>query len=52
MKMNEKIYKVMDGAGLTSLVLGIVTIIFGVTTGVLLIINAAKILKAKKGILI
>ncbi len=52
MKMNEKIYKIMDSTGLASLVLGIITIIFGITTGVLLIVNAAKSLKAKKEILI
>ena len=50
--MNEKVYKVMDNTGITNLVLGIVTVVFGLTAGVLLIVNAAKVLHAKKGILI
>lgn len=50
--MNEKIYKTMSAAGTSSLVLGIIAATAGVVTGVLMIINGAKLLKRKSEILL
>ncbi len=50
--MNEKQYKVMGNAGVTSLVLGIVLIASSIATGVLLVIQGAKLLKSKEDMLI
>ncbi len=50
--MNEKQYKIMGNAGVTSLVLGVVMIASAVAMGVLLIIQGAKLLKSKEDMLI
>ena len=50
--MNEKQYKIMGNAGVTSLVLGVVMIASAVSMGVLLIIQGAKLLKSKEDMLI
>lgn len=45
--MNEKLYKTISVSGVWSLVMGIITLITGVTSGVLLLISAARLLKCK-----
>lgn len=45
--MNEKFYKTVSSAGIWSLVMGIITIVTGVTTGILLLITSAKIFKSR-----
>lgn len=45
--MNEKIYKTMSGTGAGSLVIGILTIVFGVTIGTICIVNGARLLHGK-----
>ncbi len=45
--MEEKIYKTMSGSG----ALNIVTLVAGITGGVLLIISGAKLLSSKSKIL-
>ena len=50
--MNEKIYKTMSATGVSSLILGIIDAIAGVVTGVLMIINGARLLKRKSEILL
>jgi hypothetical protein len=47
--MDEKLYKTVSAAGVWSLVMGIVTIVTGITTGVLLLVTSAKILKGRNG---
>jgi hypothetical protein len=42
--MDEKLYKKMKSIGVTSLVLGIVTIALAVGTGVVMIVNGARLL--------
>lgn len=49
--MEEKTYKTMNGAGALNIVLGVVAIVTGVATGVLLIISGAKLLAGKSKIL-
>lgn len=50
--MNERAFKTVGRSGAWNLVLGIVVIVIGVGTGVMLLINGAKLLSAKSSILI
>lgn len=52
MKMSEKTYKTMASSGTAGIVVGIITIVCGIATGVLMIVNGAKLLKRKSEILI
>lgn len=45
--MNESIYKTMSRAGAGTLTLGIVVLVTGIVSGVLLIINGARLIKKK-----
>lgn len=47
----EKLYTKLNSVGICSLVMGIVTIAIGVGAGITMIVNAGKLLKAKKDIL-
>lgn len=49
--MNEKIYKTMAGVGAANITIGIVAIVTGIAWGVLLIVNGARLLKSKSGII-
>ena len=46
----EKAYKTMRQAGAGSLVIGIITIVTGVTAGIIAIVNGARLLKNKSEI--
>lgn len=50
-RMEEKIYKTMNGAGALNITLGVISLVAGVTGGVLLIISGAKLLARKSKIL-
>lgn len=50
--MNEKIYKTMSSTGAGSLTLGIIVLVTGVVSGILMIVNGAKLLKRKSDILL
>lgn len=50
--MSEKIYNTMKHAGGANLVLGIIIMVTGICTGVLMIIHGAKLLKSKNQVLI
>lgn len=49
--MEEKIYKTMGGAGALNISVGVVILVAGITSGVLLIISGAKLLAGKSKIL-
>ena len=49
--MEEKIYKTMNGAGALNIVLGVIAIVVGVTSGILLIIGGSKLISRKSSIL-
>ncbi len=49
--MEEKIYKTMGGVGAANLVIGICILITGIASGVLLIINGARLLNKKDKLL-
>lgn len=48
---NEKIYKTMTNVGAADLAVGIVVLLTGIVTGVLLIINGARLLKGKSDLI-
>ena len=50
--MSEKLYKIVSGVGAGSIALGIITLVTGVTTGVLMIVNGARLLKGKSDMMI
>lgn len=45
--MDEKLYKKVKAAGASSLVFGILMLVFGLAAGVMLVINGAKLLAHK-----
>lgn len=47
----EKVFKTMRGTGALNIVLGVVVLVIGVASGVLLIIGGAKLLGDKSKIL-
>lgn len=48
--MMEKLYQKMNSIGISSIVMGIVTIAVGIGAGVLMIVNGARLLASKKDI--
>ena len=50
--MNEKIYKVMGGAGALNIAFGVISIVVGLATGALLIISGGKLLSGRRNIII
>ena len=50
--MDEKVYKTMGFSGASNLVIGICILVTGVTSGILLILYGAKLLKNKHRILL
>jgi hypothetical protein len=45
--MNEKLYNKVGRIGGGTLVLGIITLVTGTVTGILLIVNGARLIKSK-----
>lgn len=45
--MDEKLYKKVKGAGALDLVFGIIMLVVGITTGVMLIVNGSRLLAHK-----
>lgn len=50
--MNEKLYKTVTRAGACGVVVGIVTLITGISAGILMIVSGSSLLKRKSDILI
>lgn len=50
--MNEKLYKVLSRVGGGTLAIGIVVLVTGVISGVLLIINGARLIRHKYEIML
>ena len=50
--MNEKFFKQVANTGISNLVMGIIVIVTGVTSGVILIVSGAKIMKKKDDLMI
>ncbi|MDE6970544.1 MAG: hypothetical protein K2P69_12420 [Eubacterium sp.] len=50
--MNEKLYKAINASAVSGLVLGICVLVTGIASGVLLIVNGARLLKHKSVIIL
>ena len=50
-KKDEKIYKTMGSAGASTLAVGICVLAGGITAGILLIVNGARLLKNRSKIM-
>ncbi len=50
-KMEQKLYKVMNGAGAANITIGVVTLVVGIVSGILLIVAGAKLIAGKSKIL-
>lgn len=51
-RMNEKIYHSMTLTGACDIAVGIIVLAVGITTGILTLVNGARILKNRKNIII
>lgn len=49
--MEQKVYKVMKGAGATNIAVGVVTLVVGLVTGILLIVTGGRLIAGKSKIL-
>ncbi|MDF2870326.1 MAG: putative rane protein [Anaerocolumna sp.] len=49
--MSEKIYTTMKSVGVGNIVIGILLIVTGITSGVLVIVNGGRLLRKKSEIL-
>lgn len=47
----EKVYKTMKKTGVGNLILGIIILLTGITTGILMIISGARLLHEKKNLI-
>lgn len=45
--MNEKVYKTVSRSGAWNLAIGVVVMVTGIASGVMLIVNGAKLIKQK-----
>lgn len=50
--MSERVYKTMSRAGANSLVLGIILMVTGITAGIMMVVNGARLLNRKSDIII
>ena len=49
--MNEKAYKTMTQTGAGSIAIGIIVLVTGIVTGILCIVNGARLLKNKSDLM-
>ena len=49
--MEERVYKVMRGAGATNIALGVISLTVGIVAGILMIVTGAKLIAGKSKIL-
>ncbi len=49
--MDEKVYKVMGGAGAANIAIGVIVIVTGVVSGIMLLIYGARLLANRSKIL-
>ena len=49
--MDQKVYKIMRGAGAANIAIGVIYLVVGIVTGILLIVAGAKLIAGKSKIL-
>lgn len=50
--MNEKIYKTMGNAGIANIATGILVMVTGIATGIVMVVYGAKLINRKKNVMI
>lgn len=50
--MNEKVYKTMGTTGALNLTVGIIVLVCGVVSGILMLVSGARLLNNRKNVLI
>lgn len=50
-RMEEKIYHTMKSTGISNLVIGILILVFGIASGIAVIVNGAKLIRKKKDLM-
>ncbi len=50
--MNEKLFKTVSNISVWNIVMGVVILVTGITSGVLLLISGAKLMKSKHELMI
>lgn len=50
--MNEKVYKTMSSVGGANLAVGIIMLVTGMVSGILMIVHGARLLKCKKHVML
>jgi len=50
-QMNERAYKTMTGVGAGNLAIGIILLVVGLASGILMIVNGGRLLKAKSDLM-
>lgn len=49
--MEQKVYKIMKGAGATNIAVGVITLVVGLVSGILLIVTGGRLIAGKSKIL-
>lgn len=52
MNEQEKVYKTMSGTGASNIALGVIVLVTGISAGILIIVNGARLLKRKSSVMI
>ena len=52
MKEQKKIYKTLNNTGAADIAIGIIVLVTGVASGILMIISGAKLLRRKRSVMI
>lgn len=50
--MSEKIYKTLGSVGAVNIAVGVIVLVTGITSGILMIVHGARLLKCKKNVLL
>jgi Na+/H+-dicarboxylate symporter len=50
--MNERVYKTMGSAGAAGIAVGVIVLVSGVVSGILMIVHGARLLAGRKNVLI
>ena len=51
MDMEQKVYKIMKGAGAANIAVGVVVLVVGIVSGILLMVAGGKLISGKSKIL-
>lgn len=49
--MEQKVYKIMKGAGAANIAVGVITLVVGLVSGILLIVTGGRLIAGKSKIL-